>query len=41
MARDFAKSFYNSKEWIKCREAFKQSKFGVCERCGQAGLKML
>jgi RNA polymerase-binding transcription factor DksA len=41
MARDFSKKFYNSKEWAKCREAFKQSKYGICERCGQAGLKML
>ncbi len=37
VARDFAKKFYNSKEWIKCRKAFKQSKFGVCERCGMPG----
>lgn len=37
MAREFAKKFYNSKEWIKCREAFKQSKFGICERCGMLG----
>jgi 5-methylcytosine-specific restriction endonuclease McrA len=37
MAREFAKKFYNSKEWIKCREAFKQSKFGICERCGMPG----
>ena len=37
MAREFAKKFYNSKKWIKCREAFKQSKFGICERCGMPG----
>jgi 5-methylcytosine-specific restriction endonuclease McrA len=37
MARDFSKKFYNSKEWIKCREAFKQSKYGICERCGMPG----
>ena len=41
MARDFSRKFYNSKEWIKCREGYKQSKYGICERCGQAGLKML
>ena len=33
MARDFAKKFYNSKQWKKCREAFKESKNGLCERC--------
>lgn len=33
MARDFAKKFYNSKEWKKCREAYKQSVNGLCERC--------
>ena len=37
MARDFAKKFYNSKEWKKCREAYKQSRFGICERCGEPG----
>ena len=37
MARDFSKKFYNSKEWAKCREAFKQSKHGICERCGMPG----
>jgi len=37
MAREFAKKFYNSKPWKKCREAYKQSKFGLCERCGQPG----
>ena len=36
MARKFAKSFYNSKEWKQCRDAFKASKFGICERCGNA-----
>jgi len=33
MARDFAIKFYNSKEWKKCREAYKQSVNGLCERC--------
>lgn len=37
MARDFSRQFYNSKEWIKCRNSFKQSKFGICERCGMPG----
>ena len=33
MAREFAKKFYNSKQWKKCREAYKESKNGLCERC--------
>ena len=37
MARDFSRKFYNSKQWIKCREAFKESKFSICERCGMPG----
>ncbi|GFN35366.1 HNH endonuclease signature motif containing protein [Tepidimicrobium xylanilyticum] len=37
MARDFAIKFYNSKEWKKCREAYKQSVNGLCERCLKAG----
>lgn len=37
MAREFAKKFYNSKAWIKCRESYKKSKYGLCERCSQPG----
>lgn len=37
MARDFAKKFYNSKEWKKCREGYKQSINGLCERCLKEG----
>jgi 5-methylcytosine-specific restriction protein A len=37
MAREFSKKFYNSKQWIKCREAYKQSKHGICERCDMPG----
>ena len=37
VARDFAKKFYNSKQWIKCREAYKQSVNGLCERCLSKG----
>lgn len=35
MAHDYAKAFYNSKEWIKCRDAFMESKHYICERCGR------
>lgn len=30
----WAEGFYKSKEWQECREAFLQSKFFLCERCG-------
>jgi 5-methylcytosine-specific restriction endonuclease McrA len=40
MARDFAKKFYNSKEWKKCREAYKRSRFGICERCQGVGAEV-
>ena len=33
MAKEWASSFYNSIAWIKCRLAFLQSKFFICERC--------
>lgn len=35
MARDYAKSFYLSKVWVKCRPAFMRSKNFCCERCGR------
>lgn len=34
MAKEYAISFYNSKQWIKCRNGFMKSKNGICERCG-------
>lgn len=36
MARKFAKSFYNSKVWKDCRNAYKAFRLGICERCGSA-----
>ncbi|MCM8900605.1 HNH endonuclease [Caldicoprobacter algeriensis] len=36
MAQEWARGFYNSKAWEKCRLAFLQSKFFICERCGGA-----
>lgn len=39
MAQEFAKPFYNSAAWRKCREAFIAERVsidgGVCQRCGQ------
>lgn len=34
MAHEYAISFYNSKQWIKCKDGFMKSKNHVCERCG-------
>ena len=37
MAQDFAKAFYKSKKWIKCRESYIQYRMnvdgGLCEEC--------
>jgi len=41
MARDFSKSFYNSKEWKRVRQAYISSKFGICERCGNPNSKQV
>lgn len=38
MAQNFSKSFYNSKLWKKCRQAYIKSVHGMCERCGEPGL---
>lgn len=32
------KSFYASGAWKKCREAYKKSVGGLCERCAKKGL---
>ena len=37
MARDFAKAFYNSKEWQHCRDAYIEHVHGLCERCHRPG----
>ena len=31
--QDFAKQFYKSKAWKKCRESYASSVGGLCERC--------
>ena len=41
MARDFSIKFYNSKAWKKCREAYKQSVNGLCERWLKEGKYVL
>ena len=37
MAKEFAKGFYKSTAWIKCRESYIKSVYGLCERCGKPG----
>ncbi len=34
MAKDYAISFYNSKKWIECKNAYMSSRNYICERCG-------
>lgn len=40
MANDRAQfiEFYSSTAWKKCREAYKKSKGGLCEKCLEQGL---
>jgi hypothetical protein len=38
LAHDFAKAFYRSKQWQKCRNGFFKSKGGLCEACLAKGL---
>ena len=33
MAKEWAKWFYKSKEWLECRAAYILSVHGLCERC--------
>lgn len=33
MQRSFARSFYNSVAWQKCRDGYRTEKGGLCERC--------
>lgn len=37
MAREFAKKFYNSKAWQKCRDLVFERDFGLCVKCGAPG----
>ena len=37
MAEDFARAFYNSKEWQRCRAAYIEHVHGLCERCKRPG----
>lgn len=37
MAKDYAKRFYKSRSWTKCRDAYFSMKHGLCERCSEPG----
>lgn len=37
MAKDFAKKFYNSKEWKETRDAYFIANYGLCELCERPG----
>lgn len=37
MAKQWAKAFYKSSAWSKCREGYIASVFGLCERCQSPG----
>ena len=37
MAKEYAESFYQSKQWKDCRESYIYSVHGLCERCKDKG----
>lgn len=38
MAKEFAKAFYESDNWIRCRKAYAKSVGGLCESCLSKGI---
>ncbi|WP_228307295.1 HNH endonuclease [Priestia sp. J2] len=41
MAKEWAKPFYSSSAWKKCRKAYIDSVFNLCERCGESKERMI
>lgn len=39
--KEFARDFYHSKQWRDVQKLYKQSKFGICERCGNTNKVMI
>ncbi len=35
--KEYAKKFYKSRAWLKCREAYISKVHGLCERCSAPG----
>ncbi len=38
MAKEFARSFYTSRSWQQCRDAYISSVGGICEECEKRGV---
>lgn len=38
MAKEWAKAFYNSKQWQQCQQAYLKSQGYICERCGDVAV---
>lgn len=36
--QEYAKQFYKSQAWRRCRDAYAKSQGGLCERCREKGL---
>lgn len=36
--KEFARAFYQSQAWKKCRTAYAKSRRGLCERCLERGI---
>ncbi|MBQ9521679.1 MAG: HNH endonuclease [Oscillospiraceae bacterium] len=36
--KEFAKEFYHSQAWKRCRDAYAKAAGGLCERCLERGL---
>lgn len=37
MAKEYAKKFYKSTAWKKCRDSYFKFRHGLCERCTDSG----
>jgi len=37
MAKEYAKSFYKSTAWLKCRASYIKKVYGLCEHCSKPG----
>ena len=38
--REWAKKFYSSTAWRRCRASYATSKHGLCEQCGDVGTEV-
>lgn len=35
--KPYARHFYNSRQWVKCRDSYIKKVHGLCERCSSGG----